>query len=410
MIRIIKWFEKYLVVLLLLLLPTQLAYHFWPPWAFVFGIRVDMLSPAIYLTDILILALAVLNPGIFKIFKKYFLAILVFAIINCFFSISQPESAYKWLKVFEFSFIALYFAKQKIVSLSSVVIVFFVSLVSISLIGIAQFIKGGTIGGILYYLGERSFNQSTPGITLVSLSGVEHMRAYSIFSHPNSLAGFLGVSVLFILLSGKLKKNAVNFIGVLIILTCFILTFSISAYIGIFVVFSYYMFSKNKQSFFRVIIRSFILFVAGSILLPLLSPWIIQTFPLMESNIYQRLDLAYIAGQIINQNFLIGEGLGTFIKSIPDYKGIFSYSWLLQPVHNIFLLVFAETGIVGLLAFCYLIFKTLAGQLKTKKMYLLLPLILIIFTGLFDHYSLTLQQNILLFSVFIGLSFNGRIA
>lgn len=408
MTRNFKRFEKYVVVLILLLLPTQLALHFWPGWSFVFGIRVDLLSPSIYLTDILILTLLFLNPEIFRNYKKYFLTVLFFAFVNCFFSASPPVSVYKWLKVIEIVFICLYFVKQRVVRFSSIVTTFFISLVVVSLIGIAQFIKGGTIGGILYYLGERTFNQSTSGIALVSLGGIEHMRAYSIFSHPNSLAGYLGATILFILLSGKLKKNITNVIGVLLVLVCFVLTFSISAYIGIFVVFSYYLFSGNKQYFSRIVIVSFVVFVLGSLLLPLLSPWIIQTFPLVEKNIYQRLDLAYISGQIINQNFLIGEGLGTFITSIPFYKGIFSYSWLLQPVHNIFLLIFAETGIFGLLTFCYLIFKTIVRQLKTKKLYYLLPLILILFTGFFDHYTLSLQQNMLLFSVFIGLSFNAR--
>lgn len=406
MIRTIKRFEKSLVVLLLFLLPTQLAYHFWPGWSFVFGIRIDLLSPSVYLTDLLVLSLVFLNLNLFKEFKKYFLIILVFAVVNCFFSTSQPVSVYKWLKVIEVTFLATYFAKQKVIKFAPIITAFFISSVFVSLVGISQFIKGGTVGGPLYYFGERSFNQGTPGIALVSLGGAEYMRAYSIFSHPNSLAGFLGAVMIFILLSGRLKKNIFNFIGVLLILICFVLTFSVSTYLGVFFTFSYYLFSKNKKSFKWIVFVSCLFFVVGSLILPLVSPWVIKTFPLIGQNIYQRLDLAFIAGQVINQNFLIGEGLGTFISNIPTYKGIFSYSWLLQPVHNIFLLVFAETGIVGLLAFCYLIFKVLFNQLKREKIYFLLPFMLILFTGLFDHYTLTLQQNMLLFGVFVGLSFN----
>jgi hypothetical protein len=61
---------------------------------------------------------------------------------------------------------------------------------------------------------------------------------------------------------------------------------------------------------------------------------------------------------------------------------------------------------MGLLAFCFLIYKTLVNQLKMKKLYLVLPLVFILFTGMFDHYTLTLQQNAILFGVFIGLSFH----
>ncbi len=408
-----KWLqniEKVTICLLLFLLPTQLAFHFWPSWAFVFGIRVDLLAPALYLTDVLVLALVLLNLNIFKIFRKYFLIILVFAMVNSVYSTSIVESVYRWVKIIEFFFVGFYFARQKVLKLSLIVRILFFSLVTFSLIGILQFVKGGTIGGLLYFLGERSFNLGTPGMALVNLNGAEYLRAYSTFSHPNSLAGFLGATILFILLSGKLKRIFFNFIGVSIILICFFLSFSISAYLGIFLVFSFYLFSKNKQHFKWVVVMYLFLSILGSLLLPLASPWILKIFPLIGQNISQRLDLSYIAGKMVSQKFLTGEGLGTYIVNLPTFKGIFSYSWLLQPVHNVFLLVFSEVGIFGLLIFCFLIYKTLINQLKTKTLYLLLPLIFILFTGLFDHYTLTLQQNFLLFSVFIGLSFHGKMA
>jgi hypothetical protein len=409
-IRKLGRFEKYIVTLLLFLLPTQFAYHFWPGWSFVFGIRVDLLSPSIYLTDILVFMLVLLNLEILKKFRKYFLAILVFALVNTYFSVSIPVSIYKWFKMFEFVFLAYYFSQQHILKISSIVKTFFYSLITFSLIGILQFISRGTIGGILYYLGERSFNQSTPGIALVSLNGTDYLRSYSTFSHPNSLAGFLGAALLFILLSGKLKRNVFNFFGISIILVCFVMSFSLSAYLGVFVVFSYYLFSKNRKCFGGIVNFSFLIFILCSLVLPILSPWILSLFPGVGQNISQRLDLAFIAGQVIGDRFLTGSGIGTFILNIPIFKGIFTYSWLLQPVHNIFLLVLTEMGAFGLLVFVYLFVKTFNILIKNKRLYLLLPLIFISFTGLFDHYTLTLQQNILLFSIFIGISFNDRIA
>jgi O-antigen ligase len=405
-IRKLKRLEKYIVILLLFLLPTQFAYHFWPDWVFVFGIRVDLLSPSIYLTDILVFVLVLLNLGIFKKFKKYFLAILIFALVNTYFSFSIPISIYKWFKIFEYVFLTYYFSQQQILKTPSVVKAIFYSLITFSLIGILQFIKRGTIGGILYYLGERSFNQSTPGIALVSLGGADYLRSYSTFSHPNSLAGYLGAALLFILLSGKLKRNIFNFLGVLIILICFVLSFSLSAYLGVFVAFSYFLFSKSKKYFGRIVNLSFLVFIVCSLVLPILSPWISSLFPGAGQNISQRLDLAFISGQVIGDRFLIGSGLGTFILNMPIFKGIFAYSWLLQPVHNIFLLVFAEMGILGLFMFIYLLIKTSNALIKNKRLCLLIPLMFILFTGLFDHYTLTLQQNTLLFSVLVGISFH----
>ena len=60
----------------------------------------------------------------------------------------------------------------------------FLSMAVVSAIGILQVVKGGSLGGAFYLLGERAFNTSTPGIALASLGGRELLRAYSIFSHP----------------------------------------------------------------------------------------------------------------------------------------------------------------------------------------------------------------------------------
>ena len=409
--------EKTLTIGLLFLLPTQLALHFWPPWSFVFGIRVDILAPSIYLTDIFIGIIFLINIFINKKlfiqllnYKIILILFLVFGIINCIFSISFPTSVFRWLKIIEFAFLAFYFSKQEIVKFSSIVKIFFYSSILFSLIGIIQFFKSGTIGGIFYYLGERSFNVGTPGIALVNLAGRQLLRVYSTFPHPNSLAGFLGVILIFIILSGNLKKNIFNLLGILVMLMCFILTFSVSSYLGIFLIFSFYFFSKNIKDIKSLVLGFLFLSIFGSLLLTIFSSTILTTFPLLGQNISQRLDLSYIAGQIISGKFLIGSGLGTYIINIPFYKGVFVYSWLLQPVHNIYLLVFSEIGIVGLLSFCLAIYKILKIQLKKKKMYFLLPLIFILFTGLFDHYTLTLQQNTLLFSIFIGLSFHAKMA
>ena len=43
--------EKIALFLFLLAIPTQLGRHFWPEWSRVVGIRVDYLSPTLYLVD-----------------------------------------------------------------------------------------------------------------------------------------------------------------------------------------------------------------------------------------------------------------------------------------------------------------------------------------------------------------------
>src|ERR1035437_3777462 len=66
-----------LFYLLVLFLPTQFGKHFWPNFSFVFGLRLDYLSPTIYLTDVFIVLIFILYfPKIItrKINKKYLIA------------------------------------------------------------------------------------------------------------------------------------------------------------------------------------------------------------------------------------------------------------------------------------------------------------------------------------------------
>lgn len=429
-----KLLERSLAVLFLFLLPTQLALHFWPKSSFVHGIRVDFLSPAVYLTDVIffLLFLTSLVRGVLFSFKTkanntnrninlshiiessqfllllLFLSFFIFA--NIFYSASPTLSFYKWFKFLELYLVVLYFSKQKVVSLVLFTKTIFCSIVAFSLIGILQFIIKGTVGGALYFLGERNFTASTPGIALVNIFGREFMRSYSVFSHPNSLAGFLGSSLLFIFLSGSLKKKPLSFFGVLIVVSCFILTFSLSSYLGIFLAFSLILFYQNKRFFTQFVKLLFLLFIVASLLLPIASPWMVSNIGGLEQSTRQRLDLAYISGQMIEKNFLLGQGLGTFIVGIPAFRGLSTYSWILQPVHNIYLLVFAETGILGLMFFVYFLHKVLLNALKKENLLLLIPIFFILFTGLFDHYSLTLQQNSFLFAIFIGCSLHAKMA
>src|SRR5258708_7366824 len=49
--------ESLLLCLFFLLLPTQLGKHFWPDFSIVSGIRIDYLSPTVYITDVFLILL-----------------------------------------------------------------------------------------------------------------------------------------------------------------------------------------------------------------------------------------------------------------------------------------------------------------------------------------------------------------
>jgi len=265
----------------------------------------------------------------------------------------------------------------------------FLSLVFFSLIGIDQFLIGHTVGGLLYWLGERSFTLSTPGIALNSLLGRQVLRAYSTFPHPNALAGYIGVSLITLYLAGFFNNNRKKIVGLFIILSCFLLTFSLTAFFAAGLIVTL-LFIKNKYLLNKFVFCVLSLVIILSLITPIVSERILSGVS-FDKNIFERVNLSIISGKISSQNFWSGTGLGTFTVAMTKVRPTLTTSWLLQPVHNIFLLSFSEVGIFGLLLLVFYLYRSV-------KIFPLVVLFVVI-TGFFDHYWLDSQQNLLLLAL-----------
>lgn len=412
MSKLLKAVFKRLFQVFVFLLPVQLGYHFWPTWAFVFGIRVDYLSPTLYLTDALFLVLLLLFVVTQKAGKKVLffglMIIVVFGFINSTSAASLEPSVYKWTKMFELFSLGLIVAKSKDLKVKDwIVRPLLLSLVGVSLIAALQVTKGGSLGGLFYFLGERSFTLSTPGIALASLGGREILRAYSVFSHPNSLAGFLVAGT--ILVSPFLLKRLKRFSSLLFLVAAalaFILTFSLATALSLLLVAgTVVFFKKSPQAFTKFAKALLFFFVVLSVALPILAsryPGVVG--PLGESY-SRRADLSVAAGKMFAEKPFFGIGLNNFTIRLPE-KGVGpSSSWWLQPVHNVFLLSLSETGLVGFLLLVLIFYLGLNRAGVNKKQYLVAGLLFVVLTGFFDHYWVTLQQNQLLLAIIFGLSF-----
>lgn len=278
------------------------------------------------------------------------------------------------------------------------------SLIFFSLIGTTQFLLGRTIGGPFYLLGERVFSLATPGISLFTLFGKEYLRAYSTFPHPNALSGYFLVAVL-ILFSFSFKKYKKLFYTALFFAVAGIaISFSMATALGaILVLVLYLIFKKNKELFKKLVIFFFFI----SAILSLVSPVFLQKnkqfFEGAQETYFKRFALTLSAGEIISKN-PFGIGLNNFLLELPGLSLYPKVSWWIQPVHNVFLLVLSETGLIGLLVFLYLFYKSLINTFTRKSPAFTLAIIVVLLTGLFDHYWLTLQQNEILLSILLGLS------
>ena len=412
---IFRWIrlEKFLNYLLIFLLPTQLALHFWPTSAFVFGIRVDYLAPSIYLTDVLFISLFISwlrnNTGKFFTFvRKYKILLLLFlilAVLNTAFSTSIFPSIFKWIKLTELVLFIYYIqVRGDVFKSKTLLTTLFYSLILFSVIGILQFSLGRTLGGPLYLLGERSFDISTPGIALTQILGRSFMRAYSTFSHPNSLAGYLGLGLLVLIFIYSKKELFKKSLGMMTILAAFILTFSLSAFVVVATCAILFMLIHKKLlKIDRLIYIPGILLLASLVFL-FASKIIFQNRINLPQNIRQRVELSVAAGRMISERFFWGEGLNTFVVNVQKIRYQATTLWTLQPVHNIFLLIFSETGVVGLALFYLFLIKITRKEIVVRNEIFLIALVFILTTGLFDHYWFTLQQN-MFFGAFILANF-----
>lgn len=392
---------------LIFLIPTQVGYHFWPDFAHVFGIRVDYLSPAIYLTDLLVLLLFFLwaktKPKINRKTIARLIFLMLFAFVNILLAKNTGAALYKWIKIFEFVFFGYYLFSLKGVDIKKQIMrPLGLSLLFFSSVGILQFIKQGTIGGLLYFLGERSFTASLPGIALVDIGGSQYLRAYSTFSHPNSLAGFLATGLILLAFSKESRrfKMVVFTLG----LAALLFSFSLGALLGLVVVLLFYLTVRIlpkilKKGLLVIVFLAIVLSLAQTVY----SRSYLKADDLTE-DVHNRLVLAVAAGELSSSSPIWGVGLNNFIVRLPEIKSVAGFSVGRQPVHNIFLLALAEAGIPGLFLLTLLLTKAASTAAKNGKILFGLAIIFMVVTGLVDHYWLTLQQNQLLASLVLGLS------
>ena len=97
-----------MIFLLLLLLPSQLALHFWPSWSLINGIRIDYLSPTLYFTDLIIIGLFLIS----RLRVRVPLPVIIFVVLNILVSSSPLVSLYKWLRVLEYLWLFKYLTQK----------------------------------------------------------------------------------------------------------------------------------------------------------------------------------------------------------------------------------------------------------------------------------------------------------
>jgi len=423
--------QQVLLALLVITLPFQFGRHFWPQYSYLFGLKVDYLSPTVYLQDILIVLLIFNRRKEFFFFlKKSLRLVAVYCLLligNICFSLNPLVAFFAWLRVTELILFGIFVAQntKQTVFLLDKILPFL--LIFESVLGVWQVVRESSAGGLFWFFGERSFNILTPGIARAVWQGKVFLRPYGTFSHPNSLSGFILLSLL--LLFSKDKISLLDKVAIVSGLILIILGFSRVIWLALFLLclgcLLYYLLFKSCHGQLKLNFRYLFLLLYLPLMFFLFSRTEVQS-----QSYLMRQQLARVALDSIRTHLLLGLGLNNFIINLGQNTAGWQWFYWLQPVHNIFLLAASETGLVGLAAFLFFLVLTVRrlfncyivtllkkskkqdskiaiyqlSKLVGKKLFLLAALMVIMFTGLFDHYWLTLIQNQLLFTLFLGLS------
>ena len=237
-------------------------------------------------------------------------------------------------------------------------------------------------------------------------------RLQLTWANANYLASYLLVTIGFIVFSWKISKEKwiqkIALASLLVALIFLLWTQSRGGLLSLLllIIGIYFVFSIRKNKILSIIISStlIIILIIGSIFIfKKIRP---QTV-IFRTRIYKA-DAAYI-----KNNWLVGSGLGTFVREFPQYR-LSDYKMLGQEdiishAHNEFIEIWAETGTIGLalfIIFLIALFRQYKRNLKSNNKYFIyaiaFSLILLLIHNLF---SITMRIPPILIYFFILAGF-----
>ncbi|MFH0873426.1 MAG: O-antigen ligase family protein [Candidatus Komeilibacteria bacterium] len=272
------------------------------------------------------------------------------------------------------------------------------------------------------WLGMAQHLPAQLGQSVIVFHGLRLLRAYGSFPHPNILAGFLVIACCAAWYLAVVQANkkiwrigwcvvwAILYLGLAV-------TFSRAALIALviswFIMFTGFYPGSAVKYGRRILLKAGVLLVFIFILLNLTSGGLLgQRFEsgdrLEQMSITDRLNGLQTWTELMTAQpryFVTGVGPYNYWQTLAvKWPGL--PVWSYQPVHNIYLLLLAEWGI---LAWLILLFSVAFFWQQLKKircpdcLWRLSPLAALLVMGLFDHWIITTYAGLLLMAISCGL-------
>ena len=296
---------------------------------------------------------------------------------------------------------------------------FFASLFLQALLGIYQFLEQRAPA--CKYLGLAAHDSNSLGVSVIEAASGRWLRAYGGLDHPNIFGGVLALSLIvagYLLARKKMirsKREAIEslllFIFYFVSLFALFFTFSRSAWLALGVGLTVLLFGlilkKDRWVLGRFI--ALIFFSAVMVLIvaypyrDLLQVRIYGGTRLEEKSVTEREGYIGQAESLIGRNWIfgVGVGAGNYTMAIKDLDLVKKEYWAYQPVHNVFLLLWAETGIFSVL--CFVVFIFFLIKKNRREVFSLAVMAALLVLMLLDHWLFSLPFGIIFLFFILGL-------
>ena len=291
-------------------------------------------------------------------------------------------------------------------------------------IGGVQFLMQGTSASTL--LGIAAHDPSTLGDAVVQAGDRRWLRAYGAFPHPNILGAYLAIGMVVCAMALSRAREKWQWVVLLvasqIMLVGLFLTFSRSAWLAVIVAGVAWLaidsFSRSKRGegegqASRFLVEPIHLMLLVSVVVAGIMSFYffdevkgrvgIEPSRIERQSLDERVSLVSRAIPLVHDVWYRGSGIGNFTNTLFQFeekRGVDREWYTYQPLHNVFLMIFAELGLFGLIVVLVMAFFIIrSAPVSTYPLLFSLGAL-----SLFDHFLWTLPVGIFLSAIVLGWS------
>lgn len=273
------------------------------------------------------------------------------------------------------------------------------------------------------FLGLAAHHAEQAGTAVIEAGSGRWLRAYGGLDHPNILGGVLAISLIlvaYLLAQRKMIRSwrealssILLFIFYFISLTALFFTFSRSGWLAYGVGLAGVGVALAWQRD-RWIIGRFLALVFFSLIMSFMIafPYRELAFArtsgawqgegrLEQKSLSERWEYLDESKEIIQENWLIGTGVGNYVVVVGKKDGYSQDPWSYQPVHNAYLLLLAQSGVVALVSFLAFLFFFVKKDRRAAYTGAVVAALLVIM--IFDHWLISLPFGWIFLLLILGL-------